>query len=74
MSQACLELSLQLPCYADLAAVAPPGTTPVWLADSVMAARMQFLMGMLAPCASHLPPVRPASCSGDADVVAWLVV
>lgn len=62
--QGCMELSRQLPCYADLSG-APAGllgATPPWLADSVLAARVQFLLGMLTPCASQLPAVSPQHC------------
>lgn len=61
LAQACAELAQQLPCYEDLAATPALGATPRWLVDSVVAARMQFLMGMLAPCAPALPQVPPAS-------------
>ena len=42
--QGCTELAQQLPWYEDLAGAPAPAATPVWLADSILAARMQFLM------------------------------
>ncbi|KAK9810676.1 hypothetical protein WJX73_009535 [Symbiochloris irregularis] len=52
--QACHLLSQQLPCYADLATAAAPAAKPIWLADSVLASRVHFLLGILVPCAARL--------------------
>lgn len=36
---------------------AAPQQQPVWLSDAILASRMQFLMGMLAPCLVALQKV-----------------
>ncbi len=48
-----------MPCYEGLVA-AGPGGAPLWLADAVLATRVQFLMAVLAPCVPRLPQVGPA--------------
>ena len=55
--QASLDLLTCVPCYEGLTE-AGPSHAPLWLADAVLATRMQFLMAMLAPCLSQLPQVR----------------
>lgn len=63
--QACQLLSQQLPCYDALSTVSVEVATPPWLADSVLAARVHFLLGILVPCAAKLRQVCslcPAAC------------
>lgn len=55
--QASLGLLTCVPRYEGLTE-AGPSQAPLWLADAVLATRMQFLMAMLAPCLSQLPQVR----------------
>ena len=45
-----------LPSYEALQERRPNGKA-AWLANSVLASRMQFLMGILAPCIPQLPEV-----------------
>ena len=45
-----------LPSYEALQERRPNGEA-AWLANSVLASRMQFLMGILAPCIPQLPEV-----------------
>ena len=45
-----------LPSYEALQERRPDGEA-AWLANSVLASRMQFLMGILAPCIPQLPEV-----------------
>ena len=53
-----------LPAYAQLTQL--PQTSqqqqqqPLWLADAVLAARMQFLLQVLVPCMPVLAQVRPS--------------
>lgn len=62
--QASLGLLTCVPCYEGLTE-AGPGHAPLWLADAVLATRMQFLMAMLAPCLSQLPQVHTHEISGS---------
>lgn len=57
-------LAASLPCYAELAASCRmQGGQPVWLVDSVTAAKVQLLMLALVPCTAALPQVGlPACC------------
>ncbi len=66
-----------LPAYEALLEEQPSGQ-PAWLSNTVLASRMQFLMGMLAPCIPQLPEVRslpwqqcygPAACWNRALIV-----
>ncbi len=47
-----------LPAYEALLEERPL-RQPAWLSNTVLASRMQFLMGMLAPCVPQLQEVRP---------------
>ena len=49
-----------MPEYTALAAWPRGASQPAWLADPALAARVQFLCAMLAPCAQHLPEVGAA--------------
>lgn len=72
--QACQLLSQQLPCYGALVTVAAPAATAPWLADSVLAARVHFLLGTLVPCAARLtqaslPPLHLTVLSAMPDLM-----
>ena len=49
-----------LPPLATLTARHPASDQAAWLADAVMASRMQFLMGLLTACAAAAPQVSRA--------------
>ena len=53
-------LLLCLPRYTGLVAAPRPGSSApaLWLADAVLATRVQFLMAMLGACAAGLPPSK----------------
>ncbi|GAB4816684.1 hypothetical protein N2152v2_003730 [Parachlorella kessleri] len=49
-------LVARLPCYTELSAACnAQQDMPAWLADPVLAAKVQFLMSALAPCCHLLP-------------------
>lgn len=67
--QATQQLLDELPSYAELTrTAASPGPTgliepqvkeaALWMSDSILAARVQFLMSVLGPCLPSLPQVR----------------
>ena len=67
--QAAQQLLDELPSYAELTRTAaspqptgleePQGeAAALWMCDSVLATRVQFLMSMLGPCLPALPQVR----------------
>ena len=49
------QLQPSIPTQSSLAK--PRQQQPVWLSDAILASRVQFLMGMLAPCLAALPQV-----------------
>jgi hypothetical protein len=56
-----------LPSYEALQERRPNGEA-AWLANSVLASRMQFLMGILAPCIPQLPEVRLLRCANTVQL------
>lgn len=54
-------LAAAMPEYEALAARPPGASQPAWLGDPALAARVQFLCNMLAPCARNLSEVAPLS-------------
>ena len=71
--QATQQLLDELPSYAELTTAAalshhtrhnePQGNqAAVWICDSILATRVQFLMSVLGPCLPALPQVRSLFC------------
>ena len=54
-------LAAAVPQYEALAAQPHGAAQPAWLANLALAARVQFLCSMLAPCTRHLLKVGLAS-------------
>ena len=53
----------RLPRMTALTARVPPSDQPAWLADAVLASRMQFLMYVLTACVAAAPEVRNYKCA-----------
>lgn len=66
-AEASRRLAAAVPEYEAAVAASPGMLQPAWLANPALAARVQFLSSMLAPCASQLAQVQLVCCHVSHD-------